>query len=346
MKRFAFAVLILGLITACTKSNIQYDPMGEISLQPVTEKATKAAHTTSAYGEAAPAFNVWAWWVDEDAGTSMSDFSSAVPYIDSGEFVHRGSGSWGGETPYYWPTQGSLVFAGYSPSVTSGGTFAYDKTGKVFTATKYRQSHYMDQTADLMWFDITGKTYSSNNNKDDLGHDVNGVPVVFRHALSWLQFRFSLKETETPLPQNWRITGVNLTGIETEADFRSTDSPAWKNHGVSMDFQIWTGNHLVSTTPAVLESTAAGAVVIPQKCAEKEAALVISYDLKKYLGTGTDEWLRAQTVTLPLTAGTDGEAWLPGKKYVYTIVFGDNEIRIAPSVTDWVPEPDINIEVQ
>ena len=111
-----------------------------------------------------------------------------------------------------------------------------------------------------------------------------------------------------------------------------------------MDFQIWTGTHLVSTTPAVLESTDAGAVVIPQKCAEKEAALVISYDLKKYLGTGTDEWLRAQTVTLPLTAGTDGEAWLPGKKYVYTIVFGDNEIRIAPSVTYFVKNLELALE--
>lgn len=63
-------------------------------------------------------------------------------------------------------------------------------------------------------------------------------------------------------------------------------------------------------------------------------------------GTGTDEWLRAQTVTLPLTAGTDGNAWLPGKKYVYTIVFGDNEIRIAPTVTEWKDEPNVNIEVQ
>jgi hypothetical protein len=52
------------------------------------------------------------------------------------------------------------------------------------------------------------------------------------------------------------------------------------------------------------------------------------------------------SVTLPLTAGTDGNAWLPGKKYVYTIVFGDNEIRIAPTVTEWKDEPNVNIEVQ
>lgn len=130
MKRFAIAALILGSVLACTKSNIQYEPTGEISLQPVAEKATKAAHTSTAYGEGAPAFNVWAWWVDEDAGTSISDFSAAVPYIDNGEFVHRRNGSWGGDTPYYWPTAGSLVFAGYSPSVTAGGTLNSIKTTK------------------------------------------------------------------------------------------------------------------------------------------------------------------------------------------------------------------------
>jgi hypothetical protein len=44
--------------------------------------------------------------------------------------------------------------------------------------------------------------------------------------------------------------------------------------------------------------------------------------------------------------GNDGNAWLPGKKYVYMIVFGDNEIRIAPTVTEWKDEPNVNIEVQ
>ena len=53
MKRFAFAALIIVSVAACTKSNIQYDPTGEISLQPVTEKATKAAFSDTAYGEGA-----------------------------------------------------------------------------------------------------------------------------------------------------------------------------------------------------------------------------------------------------------------------------------------------------
>ena len=352
MKRFAIAALILLSVLACTKSNIQYEPTGEISLQPVAEKATKAAHTTTAYGEGAPAFNVWAWWADVNPGAAVDTYlasNDVTPYISKGEFVHSGSGSWGGSTPYYWPTRGSLVFAGYSPSQTLGGTFDYDvKTGK-FTAKDYVQSHYIDQTVDLMWFDRT-KFHNTNDNVNGKGQTVNGVPVVFHHALSWLEFRVVRK---ADVPANWLITELDLTGIETKADFDSKADSQWTNHSASSNIRVWNGSYLalpdnpVSGSPKenVLESTPNGVVVIPQTCTDGAANLVVTYNLKKYDGTD-DSWLRAQTVTLPLTAGTDGNAWLPGKKYVYTIVFGNNEIRISPTVQDWDDGGNVEIEAQ
>ena len=352
MKRFAIAALILLSVLACTKSNIQYEPTGEISLQPVAEKATKAAHTTTAYGEGAPAFNVWAWWADVNPGTAVDTYLAShdvTPYISKGEFVHSGSGSWGGSTPYFWPTRGSLVFAGYSPSQTLGGTFDYDvKTGK-FTAKDYVQSHYIDQTVDLMWFDRT-KFHNTNDNVNGKGQTVNGVPVVFHHALSWLEFRVVRKAY---VPANWLITELDLTGIETKADFDSKADSQWTNHSASSNIRVWNCSYLalpdnpVSGSPKenVLESTPNGVVVIPQTCTDGAANLVVTYNLKKYDGTD-DSWLRAQTVTLPLTAGTDGNAWLPGKKYVYTIVFGNNEIRISPTVQDWDDGGNVEIEAQ
>lgn len=352
MKRFAIAALILLSVLACTKSNIQYEPTGEISLRPVAEKATKAAHTTTAYGEGAPAFNVWAWWADVNPGAAVDTYlasNDVTPYISKGEFVHSGSGSWGGSTPYYWPTRGSLVFAGYSPSQTLGGTFDYDvKTGK-FTAKDYVQSHYIDQTVDLMWFDRT-KFHNTNDNVNGKGQTVNGVPVVFHHALSWLEFRVVRK---ADVPANWLITELDLTGIETKADFDSKADSQWTNHSASSNIRVWNGSYLalpdnpVSGSPKenVLESTPNGVVVIPQTCTDGAANLVVTYNLKKYDGTD-DSWLRAQTVTLPLTAGTDGNAWLPGKKYVYTIVFGNNEIRISPTVQDWDDGGNVEIEAQ
>lgn len=352
MKRFAIAALILLSVLACTKSNIQYEPTGEISLQPVAEKATKAAHTTTAYGEGAPAFNVWAWWADVNPGAAVDTYlasNDVTPYISQGEFVHSGSGSWGGSTPYYWPTRGALVFAGYSPSQTLGGTFDYDVKAGKFTAKDYVQSHYINQTVDLMWFDRT-KFHNTNDNVNGKGQTVNGVPVVFHHALSWLEFRVVRK---ADVPANWLITELDLTGIETKADFDSKADSQWTNHSASSNIRVWNGSYLalpdnpVSGSPKenVLESTPNGVVVIPQTCTDGAANLVVTYNLKKYDGTD-DSWLRAQTVTLPLTAGTDGNAWLPGKKYVYTIVFGNNEIRISPTVQDWDDGGNVEIEAQ
>lgn len=346
MKRFAIAALILGTALACTKSNIQYEPTGEISLQPVAEKATKAALSGTAYGEGAPAFNVWAWWAGVDPGSSIESVLASediAPYIDKGEFVHRGSGSWGGSIPYYWPSEGSLVFAGYSPSQTLGGTFSYNEGAREFIVEDYVQSNNVTETVDLMWFDITDRSYNSNKNKVN-DQDVNGVPVVFQHALSWLQFRFQIKNAPG-IYQNWLITDIKLNGIETKADFHSKATSAkWTGHEDPKEIHIWSGSHLASTSPAVLESTKDGVVVIPQSCASPKS-LVVTYNLKRYLG-GKDDWLRAQTVTLPLDTGIDGGTWLPGKKYIYTIIFGENEIRIAPAIEkDW-DNQNLDIEVQ
>lgn len=349
MKRIAIAALILGSLTACTKSNIQYEPTGEISLQPVTERATKAAFSGTAYGEGAPAFNVWAWWADVQSGTTLTSFlddESLEPYIANGEFVHRGDGSWGGSTPYYWPTKGSLIFAGYSPSETLGGTFDYDEDHNVFVADDYMQSVDIAHTVDLMWFDLTERSYDANANQNALGQSVNGVPVVFHHALSWLKFGFKLKSDLPENCQNWRITSVTLTGVADRADFNSKSDPAWTDHSGNENVPIWSGTHVVTKTAHYPESVEDGVVVIPQTCADDAASLVVTYDLKKHLGDGSDEWLRAQTVTLPLGAGTDGNAWKPGKKYIYTIIFGENEIRIAPTVTDWADGGNVEIEVQ
>lgn len=360
MKRLVIAALAIGAMAACTKSNVQYEQPGEISLQPVTQKATKAAVDGTHYPTGiAYNFNVWAWWGDYAAATPLESFTTTTPYIANGTFVHRTetANSWGGQTPYYWPTKGSLVFAGYSPA-SATGTFNFDFANKAFTATNYIQSNNIAQTKDLMWFDITEKSYNDNANKNTQNQDVNGVPVVFQHALSWLTFKFKLAEGVTQ--QNWTITNVKLTGIETTADFNSTSG--WTNARSPQEVGVWSSAsdsvdpYVVRSDEKVLESTTNGVVVIPQSCAPETPAvdatpavpaaaeLVITYNMKTYVGEGV---LTGQEVRLPLNGSQiTGDKWLPGNHYTYTITFGANEIRIAPTVSDWEKVEVDNIPVQ
>lgn len=365
MKRLVIAALAIGAMAACTKSNVQYEQPGEISLQPVAQKATKAAVDGNVY-PTTESFNVWAWWGDETAGTKLEEFDQTItPYIAEGKFVYRKDNSWGGQTPYYWPTKGSLVFAGYSPA-SANGTFNFDFANKTFTATDYIQSNNKADAKDLMWFDVTNESYDQN------GADDKGVPVEFQHALSWLTFKFNLKESTTA--EMWTITDVTLKGIEDKATFTAVKGGAytWSEATLfnSGEIDVFTEaeSYLVKYVDGgtVLPGTDVGeedavvkekaVLVIPQSCAPAvvdangnvttaaAAELVITYNLKTYIGE--NNYLNDQTVTLPLNGSPITEnKWEPGNHYIYTITFGANEILIAPTVEDWTDVP-VEVPVQ
>ena len=194
MKKLVIAALAIASMAACTKSNVQYEQPGEISLQPVAQKATKAAVATNDYPTTADYnFKIWAWWGAEAA--NAPDFATYKPYIEQGEFVYRKDNSWGGKDPYYWPTEGSLFFAGYSPASANGQTFNYLPTAKSFTVTGFIQSNNIAEQKDLLWFDITDVSYDKKTMPEA------GVAVSFKHALSWLTFKFNLKDDKTA--KNW-----------------------------------------------------------------------------------------------------------------------------------------------
>lgn len=119
MKKLVLAALAIGAMAACTKSNVQLEQPGEIAFQPVAQKATKAAVDGTVY-PVDESFNVWAWWDDVAPSANPTYANYTAKYIDAGKFIARDNFNWGGETPYYWPTSGSLVFAGYSPANAAG----------------------------------------------------------------------------------------------------------------------------------------------------------------------------------------------------------------------------------
>ena len=334
MKKLIIIALIIGFASACTKSSIRYEQPGEISFRPVTAMTTKAAISGTTYPEDST-FNVWAWWGDVQENTSLSKFpSGAEMYLNKRPFGKDENGnSWVGlDVPYFWPTRGSLVFAGYSPVSAKAQNFSYSWSNKTMTITAYEQSTDISKTVDLMWFDVTERSYSDNNNKNAQDESVNGVPVVFKHLLSWLTFKFTKSDNI--------ITGVELLGIETKARF--TSSPAagtenWTDHTDSSTMPVWRGSEKITDGEKVLESTDNGVLVIPQPCTAEHVQLQIRYK--------TSETGNENTKTVYLTAGADGHIWKPGKHYTYTITFGQNEILVLPDVTDWETVT-VDIEVQ
>lgn len=348
MKKLVIAALAIGAMASCTKSTVQYEQPGEISLQPVTQKATKAAIDGNDYPDDGH-FKVWAWWTKLDAETSLSSIEDPTLYLKDSEFAKKNNDSkWGGckgdkPYPYYWPTTGSLVFAGYSPASVEGGIFEFQD--KTFTLTNFTQSNDIAEAVDLMWFDFTTTSYNQKSN----------VEINFQHALSWLTFKFNLSTPKTePM---WTITDVKLIGIENKATFTSpnTWTPPQKSDTNADVIHLYNDSENGYTISydedgTVLQGTDTGVdgvknnavLVIPQSCAKDDASIVITFDQKTYVDGGK---LTGQTKTLPLNGDNiTNNKWEQGKHYIYTITFG-NEILISPKVTNWTGVNQ-NIEVQ
>jgi hypothetical protein len=352
MKKLIFAALAIAAMAACTKSNVEFDQTDEIAFQPVSQKATKAAVTGNYYPiDDIYNFNVWAWWADKDANTDDNQISAFnTVYINDQTFDNRDFVNWGGlEKAYYWPTTGSLFFAGYSPA-NAPGSKGYLHGDKKFILTGYEQSTNIAQTTDLMWFHLTDVSYDRNT---------TAVPVQFHHALSWLSFRFNLEQPYTPT--DWTVKSVKLTGIETKGNFSAEKTGTHAEQGTAV-WSEWTETKEVPVysseagyqvkyvtndidfssgvqDPSILENTMNGVLVLPQSCAPTAAQVVIEFQQVAPSGT-----IVPQTKTLNLGGATD--AWLPGKHYIYTITFGAEEILIAPTVVDWTKVDDLAVPVE
>lgn len=354
MKKIIFAALAIAAMAACTKSNVQFDQPGEIAFQPVAQKATKAAVVGTSYPTGAEYnFNVWAWWADKEKGTTDASTFSTV-YINDQPFEYRSALSlWGGSgQSYYWPTTGSLYFAGYSPASIQGSDensddceVSYDKNNMTLTVENYQQSTDISKTVDLMWFHLTDVSYDRTTQQ---------VPVKFHHALSWLTFRANLTDVTTP--QLWTVKSITLKNVETMANFTAKKditadnhgTTSWDSHSSTKDITVFTGSYNVKYVDAdyapgadddsILENTGKdnGVLVIPQDCTLDEAQLVIEFDQCAPSGETV-----SQTKILKL-----GSEWLPSKHYLYTITFGAEEILIAPEVVDWTEVNDLTVPVE
>lgn len=339
MKKIISIVLGVAALAACTKTSVSYEQTGEIALAPVTRaNMTKAAITGTAF----PTTNdmgVYAFYnAGKPAGTPDDEFlAGSAAYLNNVQFVNRtGKGKWGGTTSYYWPKTGSLVFAAYSPKAAD---LAYDAPKDEFSnKTDYVQSTDLAQTVDLLWSPLTTTS-----------HDKSGgaVAMTFYHAMSWVTIQAVAANTESQ--NRFKVKSVELNGIVNKGSFKTKDAGiTWTPSTALTDVQklsVFSNTDYTAIEkmePAtVLENNPKGTVVIPQSLGDAVTLKVVFTQKMP-----THEWSADQTLTFKLNqckvGGESLNSWVNGKHYIYTLSFnlkgegeGDNEILIAPSLTDW-----------
>ena len=324
MKKLFLSILAVAALASCTKSESAYvDQDQEIKVSPVTAMTTKANVTAAIDGTTYPVqenFDVYAYWANEGAGsmftanaTTYLGAQGAVPFKNKGLY-------WGGTTTYYWPKNGSLRFAAYSPAdIDMTHTLATD----TYFVEGYQQPYNTSETWDLL-VAPTSPSYTAMTAAEN-------VSVVFEHALSWITLKVVAKDAAAA--QAFDIQKVTINDVVIEADLSAVMSGEdkgmnWKLANTKKGYEVFAGSQEVTSEATVIETVEQGTLVIPQNT----TSVTVDYTQKALDGTPA---LEGQSVTVDLVLDEDQTPWEAGKHYIYTLIFGLDEILINPSVVDW-----------
>lgn len=359
MKKLFISILAVAAAVACTKTNVDFEQPAEIGFAPVASMSSKAAIADGIYPATQP-IGIWSNYAGDVEPATVSNYAKfGTKYLDNVKFINRtteeegketATANWGGETPYYWPTNGSLVFAGYSipenenPVTTAtesdgadAQTVSYDFSTDQMVFKNYVQSLSTASTHDLLWFGRTANSYNYRNADD-------AVPVQFNHALSWITIQVKGEGTAIANGNVWAVESVKLLDVVKKGTATLTGTNAsWELSKAESDkgqMAVFTTSEnksaqsLKTTGDAeVIEDVTNGTVVLPQTPVKLE----VSYSYKTPADVKITETKQVE-LTLDAT-NSDNNFWKPGYHYTYTLTFKSNEILVAPSVETWIDSP-------
>ena len=367
MKKIIFALAAVVALSACSKTEAEYESTREITFTPIAQNITKAMMqgTTFTTDEK---FNVWGFYNSTPVEpTSLNDIDTWVSeylnnynkdskvYIDNKTFeYHDNYKFWAGSTPYYWPKVGSLAFAGYHP-ITTNASYVLDKDNNKMTFASVENSWVNTSSEandeDLMYFNLTS------------GYSQNNVVAVFKHALSWLTV--NIATTQETLEAKATITVHDViftevaesgTGVVNNQDpivwTPSTSTEAVET--VEADFDL----KLAPTTllqPLFIPQPMAGDIKIRYTVSspKEEGGFVASFTETKVIP------LKSLTGYIPeknadgsnktdangniIYKSTGHTTWEAAKHYTYNIVISTEEVLIDASVVNW---DEVNVPVE
>ncbi len=394
MKKLLFMAALAGAtLTGCT-SDEQTDvaktskPSQIVFNAPIVSGITRTVYgeqpTASGKYDTHENFCVFANLSDGD----FSAWNNNNNYLYNDEVTYSNSISDGTETKegwvlksgnkIYWPKEGKLTFAAYSPADATGDK-TYGNGG--LRIKDFITDDNVAQQYDLM-YSIRSYNREASTNQSKTGHNhtsqsYDGVDILFRHALASINFK--VKAADDYTGTTITVNQISILNVWNKGTFKENitegdtynSNPAWEinktdnPNGTPVNYNIKTYNVISGTTGTKLETTAknpngaAPALLIPQKmqddkddATKKDIIVQVEYTIQ--VGNGNPV---KQVSEVSLVSGnsngyfTDGtnaiEKWEMGKRYTYTISIGlNNIIYFSPEVTNWddiTVSPDLTI---
>ena len=256
MKKIFISLLAVAALAACTKSEVALEDPAEITFAPAAKNITKAAlsetyPTTQKLG-------VYANYSNDAPSANAVVGNYTTKFLNNVTFSHNGT-AWGaGES---WPSNGSLIFAGYAIPESGSGTYAYDFASDKLTITNYTQSTDPAKSFDLGWFNRTSASYNYRNSAN------TAVPVTLSHALAWVEIQ--VKGEGTTIGTNpWKIKSMTINNVANTGSAvcvgAGVEKAAWTPGTADKSITVFSGEQTLTGSAAVCETADTDVLVIPQ----------------------------------------------------------------------------------
>lgn len=226
-------------------------------------------------------------------------YYNGAAYFDKTEFaIQAGETFWTAASPKYWPVSGEVGFVMYAP-------FAANVASTSITELTFTKS--AGNNDDLLYGTVTS------------GKTVNAVPVTLNHALTNVLVNVKGEASVTLVSVELLEVGDAGTGV---VDF-SNSKVIWTPTAVKNPV-IYSTEQTLSPTPISCTSC----LVLPAE--ELDAQQIrLTYKVEGSVGN--------LTYTTDSGVGTNvlGTKWESGKKYIYNITVGVEEIMFDADVAEW-----------
>lgn len=301
--------------------------------------------------------------------------TNATPYISGSEFSYNsghddntvGSGGWISATAYYWPFEGVLTFAGYSPSsahspTPSGngdgkGKFTYGSDG--LTVTDFSVHSDASYQQDVMY----GKrVYGKTTSTDGTNSNYDGVDMEFQHTLASIQFKVQL-DKQYSSTTHFNLKSIEICEVKYKGTFKEnidetdpktySSSPVWSVNNEDMTALPYIGFYRNDDDMLNLDSYyKAGMsdnyltldeikgqndlILMPQVFNKGSDINYNSHIRLEYVVTiGSSKFTQEARIYLKDLS----EEWLLGNRYIYNITIGYDNITVG-ATSEWV---DVNV---
>ena len=356
-KYFILAVAAVVALAACTKNNPEdaaYQRDRVINFNTVAGLATKAPISGTTYAYDAPAFGVFAYYLESGNWNTSAANGSAVSYMNDVEVAFNDTKDiWAPSSTYYWPLEGKLTFIAYSPKSAADATFS---NAGVLTLTNFTVATTVANQVDLLYSAIAADKTQNESYYTDAGNSKNsetaegdkGVNIQFKHALSQVIFKAKAADDVYDAGLSFKVDAITVNAASTATSMTVTnpttaqvaaDITTWTNPGTNANFAV-SSTEFPAAASTYLTKTLSDPIgdpllMIPVTAfAGTDPTVTVTYTLYRL---SDDQDLGSKTVTIHFDDIDDVvAAWQAGKKYEYDLTIDLQKIYFNPYIVDWV----------